>query len=287
MSRIAYVNGRYLPHQAACVHIEDRGFQFADAVYEVVAIKGGIFVDEGMHLARLHRSLAELRIASPMSDAALRTVLREVVRRNGVGEGIVYLQITRGTAPRDFVFPAAARPSLVVTARRKRLADPALIAAGVRVITIPDIRWGRPDIKSVALLPNALGKQQAKECGAFEAWQIDRDENVTEGTSSNSWIVSAGGEVVTRQADQSILNGVTRLGLLRLIAAAGLTLVERPFSVTEAKAAREAFLTSASNFLIPIVQIDESTIGDGRPGPVTRALVAAYAAHAGTDGAAR
>ena len=273
MSRVAYVNGRYVPHRAAAVHIEDRGFQFADAVYEVVAIEDGVFVDEGLHLARLHRSLAALSMAAPMSDAALRAVLREVIRRNGVDEGIVYLQVTRGAAPRDFAFPAVARPGLVVTARRKRLIDPRLLETGVRVITISDIRWGRPDIKTVSLLPNALGKQQAKEAGAYEAWQVDRDGNVTEGTSSNAWIVASSGEVVTRQADRGILNGVTRTGLLHLIESLQLRLVERPFSVAEAKNAREAFLTSASNFIIPIVRIDDAAIGESTPGPVTRRLI--------------
>ncbi|SRR5579885_3324200 len=284
MSRVAYVNGRYLPHRAASVHIEDRGFQFADAVYEVIAVEGGVFVDERLHLARLHRSLDALRIQAPMSDAALGTVLREVVRRNGVAEGIVYLQVTRGAAPRDFAFPAAARPGLVVTARRKRLVDPRLLAEGVRVITLPDIRWSRPDIKTVSLLPNALGKQQAKEAGAFEAWQVDRDGNVTEGTSSNAWIVTPSGELVTRQADRGILNGVTRVGLLTLIAALQLRVAERPFSVAEAKGAAEAFLTSASNFVIPIVRIDDRVIGDGTPGPVTRRLIEAYAAYAAAGG---
>jgi D-alanine transaminase len=285
MSRIAYVNGRYVAHRDAQVHVEDRGYQFADAVYEVVAIKDGVFVDEGLHLKRLHRSLAGLRITPPMSDAALRTVLREVVRRNGVREGIVYLQVSRGTAPRDFAFPAKARPSLVVTARRKALVDPQMVAQGVKVIAIPDIRWGRPDIKTVSLLPNALGKQQAKEAGAYEAWLIDREGNVTEGTSSNAWIVTASGEVVTRHADTGILNGVTRTGLLGLIAAAGLTFVERPFSLAEAKAAPEAFLTSASNFIVPIVRIDDTPIGDGRPGPVTAKLRERYAAYAAAGGA--
>ena len=276
MSRIAYVNGRYLPHGGATVHIEDRGYQFADAVYEVIAIRDGRFVDEDLHLRRLHRSLGMLRIAAPMSDAALHSILWEVARRNGVREGIVYLQISRGTAPRDFPFPARARPCLVVTARRKVLADPRLAAEGVRVISIPDIRWGRPDIKSVSLLPNALGKQQAKEAGAFEAWQLDRDGNVTEGTSSNAWIVTKGDEVVTRQADAGILNGVTRQRLLAVIAATGLKLSERAFSLVEAREAAEAFLTSASNFIVPVVRIDDRPIGDGRPGPLARKLLAAY-----------
>jgi D-alanine transaminase len=284
MSRVAYVNGRYVPMGAARVHVEDRGFQFADAVYEVIAIKDGIFVDEALHLARLHRSLDALRIAPPMGDAALKVVLREVVRRNDVDEGIVYFQVSRGTAPRDFAFPKHARPSLVVTARRRGLADPRLLETGVAVITIADIRWARPDIKSVALLPNALGKQQAKERGAFEAWQVDRDGNVTEGTSSNAWIVNASGEVVTRAADHAILAGVTRQGLVNLIAGAGLRLVERSFTLAEARAAPEAFLTSASNFLIPVVRIDDTAVGTGRPGPMTRRLIAAYAAYAAAGG---
>jgi D-alanine transaminase len=287
MSRIAYVNGRYVPHRAAQVHVEDRGFQFADAVYEVIAVKDGVFVDEALHVARLHRSLGALRIAAPMSDAAMGSVLREVVRRNGVGEGMVYLQVSRGAAPRDFPFPVGARPSLIVTARRKGLADPRLLAEGVGVITIRDIRWARPDIKSVALLPNVLGKQQAKEAGAFEAWQLDAEGCVTEGTSSNAWIVTAAGELVTRTADNSILNGVTRQGLLDIVERHQWKIIERRFTLAEAKAAPEAFLTSASNFVIPVVRIDGAAIGDGRPGPMTRRLIEAYANYAASGGRAR
>ncbi|HYL32336.1 MAG TPA: D-amino-acid transaminase [Stellaceae bacterium] len=276
MSRIAYVNGRYLPHRQACVHIEDRGFQFADGVYEVIAVKGGDFVDETPHLARLHRSLAELRIAPPMSDAALKAIMRETVRRNRIVDGIIYIQITRGAAPRDFSFPPGARPSLIMTARNQRPLDPKILERGVRVVTVPDIRWARPDIKSVALLPNALGKQHAREAGAYEAWQVDRDGNVTEGTSSNAWIVTAKDEIITRQADTAILNGVTRLGVLKVAGTAGLKLVERPFSVAEAKAAREAFLTSTTNFVVPIVRIDEATVGEGKPGEFVRRLRTLY-----------
>jgi len=276
MSRIAYVNGRYLRHRQACVHIEDRGFQFADGVYEVIAVKGGGFVDEAPHLKRLHRSLDELRIAPPMSDAALKAVMRETVRRNRVVDGILYMQITRGTAPRDFPFPPGVRPSLIMTARVQRPIDPTILDRGVRVVTVPDIRWARPDIKSVALLPNALGKQHAREAGAYEAWQVDGNGNVTEGTSSNAWIVTAKNEIVTRHADQAILNGVTRVGVLQVARDAGLTLAERPFSVTEAKAAREAFLTSTTNFVVPIVRIDDATVGEGRPGEFVRRLRALY-----------
>ncbi len=276
MSRIAYVNGRYVPHRHAQVHVEDRGFQFADAVYEVIAIRRGAFIDEDRHLARLARSRDALKLAAPMSDAALRLVLRETVRRNGIADGIVYLQVTRGAAPRDFAFPAQARPSLVVTARRMRIADPRLIARGIAVITVPDIRWKRPDIKSVSLLPNALAKQQAKEAGAYEAWQVDAQGNVTEGTSSNAWIVTDQNEVVTRKADSSILNGVTRMGMFDILARDGLRLVERPFSVAEAKAAREAMLTSATNGVLPVVAIDGVPVGEGKPGPLALKLAAAY-----------
>lgn len=276
MSRVAYVNGRYVPHRHAQVHVEDRGFQFADAVYEVIAIRNGAFIDEERHLARLARSRRELKLAAPMSDAALKLVLRETARRNGIRDGIVYLQVTRGAAPRDFAFPKSAKPSLVVTSRRMRIADPRLIANGISVITLPDIRWKRPDIKSVALLPNALAKQQAKEAGAFEAWQVDADGNVTEGTSSNAWIVTARNEVVTRKADDSILNGVTRLGLLDIIAREGMRFVERPFSVAEAKAAREAMLTSATNGVLPVVKIDGKPVGQGKPGKLALKLAAAY-----------
>jgi len=284
VSRIAYVDGRYVPHKSAHVHIEDRGYQFADAVYEVVAVKDGRFVDAELHLARLHRSLAALAIAAPMSDRALLAVLHELARRNGVENGIVYLQISRGAAPRDFPFPKGVRPILVATARRRGLADPRLREIGVAVITIPDRRWARPDIKSVSLLPNVLGKEAAKEAGAYEAWQLDRDGFVTEGTSTNAWIVTGAGELVTRQADHSILNGVTRRGLLHILAEEKLALVERPFSLAEAKAAPEAFLTSATNFVIPVVKIDGAPVGNGKPGLVTRRLIDAYARYAVAGG---
>src|ERR1700733_13599827 len=253
MSRIAYVNGRYLPHREASVHVEDRGFQFADGVYEVIAVKDGSFVDEAPHLAQLRRSLGEMRMTAPMSDAALKSVMRETVRRNRVKDGILYLQVTRGSAPRDFAFPKGAKPSLIMTARAQKPLDPRIFSEGVAVVTLPDIRWARPDIKSVALLPNALAKQRAKEAGAYEAWQVDRDGNVTEGTSSNARIVTPAGQVVTRQADRGILNGVPRQDLLRVVAASGLRISERPFSVAEAKGAAEALLTSSTNFILPVV----------------------------------
>jgi D-alanine transaminase len=280
MARIAYVAGRYLPHREAAVHIEDRGFQFADGVYEVIAVRGGRLIDEEPHLVRLHRSLGELRIAPPLGDGALRIVMREVARRNGVRNGIVYLQITRGAAPRDHAFPKAAKPTLVVTSRPSRPPDPRLARDGVAVITIPDIRWQRCDIKSVALLPNVLGKQQAREAGAFEAWQIDGGGRVTEGTSTNAWIVTADNLVVTRAADHAILNGITRLAVLDIIAREGYRLAERAFSRAEAMMAREAFLTSTTVDLLPVVRIDGEPVADGKPGPLSRRLQAAYQAHA-------
>jgi len=280
MSRVAYVNGRYVPHREAAVHIEDRGYQFADGIYEVTMVKNGRLVDEHLHLARLARSLKELRIAAPMSEKALKLVTREVIRRNRVRNGIVYHQITRGVAPRDHPFPAHQESSVVITSRRARPNDH-LAASGVKVITIPDIRWQRCDIKSVSLLPNILGKQQAKEAGAYEAWQVDETGMITEGTSSNAWIVTGEGEVVTRKADNAILNGTTRLALLDIIRGEGLRFVERPFSVEEAKRAREAFTTSTTSLAMPVVQIDDTVIGNGHPGSFTERLRAAYLRHAG------
>jgi D-alanine transaminase len=279
MSRIAYVDGQYLPHLTAAVHVEDRGFQFADGVYEVVAVRGGRLIDKDLHLARLHRSLAELAIAPTLGDAALGIVLREVIRRNLVDRGSVYLQITRGAAPRDHAFPRAAKPTLVVTARRARPPDPQLVEEGVGIITIPDIRWQRCDIKSLALLPNVLGKQTARQAGAFEAWQVDAAGRVTEGTSTNAWIVTTDGTIVTHPADHAILNGVTRLALLAIIAREGCRVEERPFTVAEAQGAREAFLTSTTSDVLPVVRIDGAPIGNGHPGILTQRLRAAYLEH--------
>jgi D-alanine transaminase len=238
----------------------------------VIAVERGRLVDEGLHLKRLERSLAELDITKPMPEAALRTVMREVLRRNRVQDGIIYIQMTRGVAPRDHAFPKDARTQVVMTARRAKPANPTAVAEGARVITVPDLRWARCDIKSIALLPNILGKQQAREAGAYEAWQVDGAGNVTEGTSTNAWIVTAAGEVVTRAATNAILNGVTRLGVIRVIKQAGLRFVERPFSVAEAKQAREAFLTSTTSYVTPVVRIDDSVVGDGKPGELAREL---------------
>ncbi len=282
MSRIAYVNGRYRPHRGALVHIEDRGYQFADGVYEVCEVRAGHIVDERRHLARLTRSLSELRIGLPMPLSALSIVLHETVRRNRVRNGIVYLQVTRGVARRDHAFPAPGTPpSIVVTARAHDTARAENAAAsGVAVITLADNRWARPDIKSVSLLPNILAKQTARDAGAREAWFVDARGFVTEGASSNAWIVTADGEVVTRPADNTILNGISRAVVLDAAAAKGLAFTERAFTVAEAKAAREAFLTAASQIVQPVISIDGQPVGDGRPGSLALALRREFHRHA-------
>jgi D-alanine transaminase len=280
MARIAYVNGRYLPHRTAAVHIEDRGYQFADGVYEVVPVQGGRLIDEAPHLERLEFSLGELAIQPPMDRRALQLVLREVLRRNGVERGILYLQITRGVAPRDHKFPAAARPSLIITAKRLKPVPAKYLEEGVGVITLPDLRWKRCDIKTIALLPNVLGKQRAAEEGAYEAWQVDPEGKVTEGTSTNAWIVTRDRKVVTRPLGREILPGVTRRALLDLLRATDLTLEERSFALSEALQATEAFLTSSSVFLLPITRIDGTPVGNGKPGEVAKRLRQLYVEHA-------
>jgi D-alanine transaminase len=276
------VNGRYLPGHRAMIHIEDRGYQFSDGVYEVCEVRESRIIDEARHMARLQRSLDELRIALPMPASALAIVMRECVRRNRVGGGIVYLQITRGVARRDHSFPPpGTRPSIVVTARSlDSAANERLAAEGVAVITVPDNRWERVDIKSISLLPNVLAKQLAREQGAREAWFVDREGHVTEGSSSNAWIVSREGRVITRRADRGILRGITRTVLIEVIKAEGLELEERPFTAEEAYAAREAFLTSASQVVLPVVRIDDRPIGNGVPGSVATALRAKFHEHA-------
>ena len=280
MSRIAYVNGRYLPHRTAAVHIEDRGYQFADGVYEVVPVQRGRLIDEDLHLDRLEFSLGELEIAQPMERRALQLVLREVLRRNGVERGILYLQVTRGVAPRDHKFPLMARPSLVITAKRLKPVPAKYLEEGVGVITLPDLRWKRCDIKTIALLPNVLGKQRAVEEGAYEAWQVDPEGMVTEGTSTNAWIVTKDRKIVTRPLGHEILPGVTRRALLDLLKATDLTLEERSFALSEAMDAAEAFLTSSSVFLLPITRIDGEPVASGRPGDFAKRLRQLYVDHA-------
>jgi D-alanine transaminase len=278
MSRIAYVNGRYLPFRDAKVHVEDRGYQLGDGVYEVCEVRGGKLIDQRRHLQRLMRSLGELRIRMPMPLAALGIVMREVVSRNRIGYGLVYVQVTRGVARRDHAFPAPqVPPSLVVTARSlNQTRNDALAAKGIAVISMPDNRWGRVDIKTIGLLPNVLARQTAIEQGARDAWFVDKDGNVTEGSSSNAWIVTADGKLVTRPPDQAILRGITRAVLFEAIKAQGLAIEERSFALKEAYGASEAFVTSATQIVVPVIRIDGNVIGDGKPGPITMALRRAF-----------
>jgi D-alanine transaminase len=278
MRGVAYVNGAYLPLAHARVSIQDRGFQFGDAIYEVWPVRGGVIHDAEGHMARLLRSLSELRIAAPMGEAALWVVLRETMRRNHVRDGIVYVEISRGaTRGRDHTFPTTpVRPTLVVTAKNL---DSALLAKraeqGIKVITLPESRWARRDIKSVNLLANVLARQAASEAGAFEAWFVDTDGFVTEGTSSSAFIVDAGGAIRTRPLSNDVLHGVTRAGIMAVARSHQLKL-EAPFTVAEAKQAREAFITHASNAAVPVIAIDNVPVGGGRPGPIAQALRAAY-----------
>ncbi|MBA3449279.1 MAG: D-amino-acid transaminase [Pseudaminobacter sp.] len=277
MPRIAYVNGRYVTHADASVHIEDRGYQFADGIYEVCEVARGYIVDMTRHLDRLHRSLSELSIGWPMSRRALEIVVSEVIRRNDVKNGLVYIQVTRGVAGRDFLFPADTKPSLVVTAKK---VDPTIATKraeiGIKVITVPENRWDRVDIKSVGLLPNVLAKEKAKAAGAQEAWFVDAEGNVKEGGSSNAWIVTSEGVLVTRPAEHGILRGVTRTTLFDVIDKLGLKVEEREFSVAEAKAAREAFISSATTIAMPVVAIDGHPVANGHPGSVALSLRQAF-----------
>ncbi len=278
MGRIAYVNGRFVPHGEAVVHIEDRGYQLADAVYEVWALFGGKLADPEGHFARLERSLAELAIAMPMSRAALTLVLREAVRRNRVSEGMVYLQVSRGVAPRDHAFPnPPVKPSVVITVSRvDRAVSEARAAKGVGVVTVPENRWGRCDIKTVGLLPNVLAKQKARAAGAVEAWFVDDLGFVTEGASSNAWIVDQDGRLRTRDTNANILRGVTRNTLLDVIRDNGLEVDERPFTPADALAAKEAFVTGAGSLVLPVISIDGKPVGEGKVGPVASRLRRLY-----------
>ena len=284
MSRVAYVNGLYLPHRRAAVHVEDRGYQFADGVYEVIAVKNGRFVDDTPHLERLDRSLRELEIAPPMSRAALRVVMAEMLRRNRIRDGILYIQMTRGVAARDHPFPADSDASVVMTARLEPPQDPRLGENGVDVISIPDIRWKRCDIKSVSLLPNILGKQAAHRAGAFEAWQINEEGFVTEGTSTNAWIVDAEGRLCTPPIDEQILSGITRRRILKLAKREGIDFSERYFTLKEAQSAREAFITSTTTLVLPVTTIDDAVIGNGKPGTFTCKLREHYLAFMAAPG---
>jgi D-alanine transaminase len=285
MSRIVYVNGRYLPRAHAKVDIEDRGYQFSDGVYEVCEVRAGRLIDERRHLTRLDRSLSELQIAQPMPRSALAVVLREVVNRNRVHDGLVYIQVSRGVARRDHAFPSSGTaPSIVVTAKSIDIAaNERLAADGIAVVTVPDERWTRVDIKSLSLLPNVLAKQAARAQGAREAWLVDKDGRITEGSSSNAWIINRDGKLLTRHLDRGILAGVTRAVLIESLKSHGVELEERAFTVEEAYAAREAFVTSATQAVMPVVRIDGRPIGNGAPGIVTTALRRDYHLHAETS----
>lgn len=278
MSRVAYVNGVYAPLRAPLISVMDRGLQLADSIYEVWAVRGGRLFDAEAHMARLWRSLDELRIARPMGEASLRAVIRETMRRNRVTDGVVYAQVSRGAAPRDHVFPpASVRPTLIVTAKAlDRRAIAARAEAGIGVVSAPDTRWARRDIKTTNLLPNVLARQAAKEAGAFEAWFVDGDGFVTEGTSSTAWIVDRSGTLRTRALSHDLLHGVTRAALLKLAAERQLAVREAPFTIEEAQSAREAFISAASIPAVGVVQIDGQPVSDGKVGQVTRALRAAY-----------
>lgn len=281
MPRYAYVNGRYVPHDEAGVHIEDRGFQFADGVYEVCAIEGGRLLDMAGHMNRLERSLRELQIAPPMARRPLELVMEQLRRKNGVRRGSLYLQITRGVAPRDFKFPGPDVPStLVMTTKGPVGGMAAKLEKGVAAVTVPDLRWARRDIKTVALLPQALAKQQAAEQGAYEAWMVGEDGTVTEGSSSTAWIVTQDGTLVTRRATHRILNGITRQSLIQLAAENDIPFEERAFTPAEAYTAREAFVSSASAAVMPIVSLDGRPIGNGAPGLLGSKLREAYMAYA-------
>lgn len=280
MPRIAYVNGSYIPYERAPVHIEDRGFQFADGVYEVIACINCVLADERGHLDRLERSLNELQIMMPVPRRTLQFLMRETLRRNRYRNAGIYIQITRGKAQRDFPFPKAdTPPTLVIIARAAKFGSQEKMEKGTKAITVPDIRWKRPDIKSVALLPQVLAKQKAVESGAYEAWMVDADGFITEGSSSNAWIVTKKGVLVTRDAGPHILRGVTRTAIDRLRAALQIRIEERPFTAQEAYEAEEAFNTSAVALVTPVVMIDGKAIGSGKPGPVTARLYEEYRAY--------
>ncbi|MEI9930439.1 MAG: D-amino-acid transaminase [Rhizomicrobium sp.] len=278
--RFAYVNGRYVPHADAAVHIEDRGLQLGDSIYEVFAVRDGRLRDEEGHLDRLERSVGEIHMAMPMARGALKLVLRELVRRNRIHDGLLYLQVSRGAVKRDHPIPVSVpRPTLILTARPYDFAGAEKRASGgVAVITQPDLRWGRCDIKTTQLLANLLAKTEARKAGAYEAWLVDRDGFVTEGASTNAWIVDKNGHIVTRQLSNAILPGVTRRVIMEAAAEAQMPIVERAFTPEEAKSAQEAFISSAANAATPITSVDGTRIGDGKAGPLSRRIAELYTA---------
>lgn len=277
MSRIAYVNGRYLPHVHASIHIEDRGYQFADGVYEVVALYKGIILDEAGHLERLERSLKALRIHQPVTLSVLRLLIREIQKRNLLQTGLIYIQITRGVAPRFHPFPNPPVPtSLIITAKHIKLPSEAIVQKGVSVIIVPEIRWARCDIKSISLLPNILAKQEAIDKGAYESWFLDTDGFVTEGTATNAWIVNTLGQIQTRPTNENILSGITRKTIIDIARQLGFSIIEKPFNIHDIEHAQEAFITSATNYVMPVTTINNKPIGKAIAGPITLQLRHAY-----------
>lgn len=275
MSRTVYVNGEYLPEEDAKISVFDRGFLFADGVYEVSSVLNGKLIDNDAHLVRLQRSLDELAMPAPCTMAEVKAVQLEMVKRNNLEEGMLYLQVSRGAADRDFAYPKAPKPSLVMFTQAKKIADNPAADKGLNVITVPDLRWSRRDIKTVQLLYPSMAKQEALNQGADDAWLVE-DGFVTEGTSNNSWIVTAEGTIVTRQLSNEILHGITRRAIVKLCQERQIKIEERPFTVAEAKTAKEAFITSASAFVLPVVSIDGEILSDGKPGELTRRLRALY-----------
>jgi D-alanine transaminase len=274
--RIVFVNGEFCTEETAKVSIFDRGFLFADGVYEVSSVIDSKLVDNARHLKRLHRSLSELDMVSPLSDAELSAMQKQLIEKNQLNEGLVYLQITRGPAERDFAFPSEAQPSVIAFTQHRSILDNPAATSGLSVITAPDIRWQRCDIKTIGLLPSSLTKQQALNKGADDAWMVDDQGLITEGTSNNCYIVTDDDEVITRQLSERILHGITRRAILKVASESGLVVTERAFSPEEACQAKEAFISSATTFCLPVVRIDNHTIGNGQPGPIFKKIRSAY-----------
>jgi D-alanine transaminase len=285
MSSIVFVNGSFLPFEEASIPIMDRGFLFADGIYEVSAVLNSRLVENDAHLARLDRSLDQIRIANPYTAQEWTRLEEELVRRNGLVEGVVYMEVTRGAAERDFAFPKDAKPTVVMFTQVKNITRAPAAETGVAVVTVEDLRWKRRDIKSVALLAQVLAKQAAAEAGVFEAWMVE-DGDVTEGSSSTAFIITRDGRIVTRPLSNAILPGITRQSVMRLAQEHGLKVEERLFTIEEAHAAAEAFLTSASSFVMPVVEIDGKPVGNGRPGALTRRLRQLYLEMAGAPATA-
>ncbi len=275
MSRTFFVNGEFVAEADAKVSVLDRGFLFADAVYEVSSVLDGKLIDNDAHMKRLHRSLSELSMQAPASDAEILAAQQKLVTLNDLNEGLVYLQVTRGAADRDFAFPKDATPTLVMFTQAKNLLDSPQAKTGIKIISVPDIRWQRRDIKTVGLLAPALAKQAAVEAGVDDAWMVE-DDLVTEGSSNNAYIVHHDGTIQTRHLGNEILSGITREAVLKLCALTQHQYLEKPFTIEEAKNAKEAFITSASSFVMPVVNIDGKNVGDGRPGEISARLRELY-----------